>query len=138
MSLTTGRSTAVGSKRRWKASGPSRGKKRPFGGITSGTAAVDITFTDIDDLVSFFDGTNTAFPKAIGKHLDGPHKAIRDLLSDPDTRYIDLDGTEHRGSTNRAPTMRVEDVSGSRDLKHLPIDVATTDHAGPLHHGVSR
>ena len=100
------------------------GKKRPFGGITSGTAAVDITFTDIDDLVSFFDGTNTAFPKAIGKHLDGPHKAIRDLLSDPDTRYIDLDGTEHR-QYKQGAEMRVEDVSG-QDLDKIMSDHGIT------------
>lgn len=100
------------------------GKKRPFGDITSGTAAVDITFTDIDDLVSFFDGTNTSFPKAIGKSLDGPHKAIRDLLSDPDTRYIDLDGTEHR-QYKQGAEMRVEDVSG-QDLDKVMSDHGIT------------
>ena len=89
-----------------------------------GTAAVDITFTDIDDLVSFFDGTNTAFPKAIGKSLDSKHKAIRDLLSDPDTRYIDLDGTEHR-QYKQGAEMRVEDVTG-QDLDKVMADHGIT------------
>ena len=99
------------------------GKARPYGGMTN-TAAVDIPFTDIDDLVSFFDGTNTAYPKAIGKSLDGPHKAIRDLLSDPDTRYIDLDGTEHR-QYKQGAEMRVEDVSG-QDINKVMRDHGIT------------
>ena len=98
------------------------GKVRPIGDTSS--AAVDITFTDIDDLVSFFDGTNTAFPKAIGKSLDGPHKAIRDLLSDPDTRYVDLDGTEHR-QYKQGALMKVEDVSG-QDLNKIMSDHGIT------------
>ena len=98
------------------------GPVREYAGFK--TAAVDITFTDIDDLVSFFDGTNTAFPKAIGKSLDGPHKAIRDLLSDPDTRYIDLDGTEHR-QYKQGAEMRVEDVSG-KDLQQIMSDHGIT------------